>query len=202
MQMGRFYNNKSESGETLIEALIALAITTAIATGIVAAVITAFSGTNTNKRTNFAGNFAQEGSNLIKDLAAQDFTTFKSTYTYNSSDVSKNTYYFGDDQTLNNNSGAFVPCSGSSSTGYNLSDSSGQCSFLRQVYINTNGCDQRITGASCTGASDPNKKCPDGIFTATVVSWNDSKCGSSNKNCHKSEIDSCLTNLNVLPTLP
>jgi len=194
--MGQFHRNKNQRGETLVESLLALAVATVIATGIVIAVVTALSGTTNNQNSNFAGNYAQEGSNLVKDLAATDFTSFQSTYVYNSSDTSKNVYNFGDDQTLRNNSSTFVPCSGSSSPTYNLSDSSGNCSLLRTVYINTSGCDLR-KGGQC---SDQGKtKCVNGVFTATAVSWSDSKC-RLNANCHSAEIDSCLTNLNVLPT--
>ncbi len=193
-----FYRNKNQKGETLVEALLALAVATAIATGIVTAVVIALSGTTFDQQTNFAGNYAQEGANLLKDQAAQDFDAMKSEDT----GTAGTPYYFGDDQTLNKFDPAdFTPCSGSSSTVYNLSDSSypPNCSYLRTAYINANGCDQR-KGTNCLTAAD--KKCPAGIFIASVVAWNDSKCGKNNLNCHKVEIDACLTDLEVLPTLP
>ena len=107
IQMGQFHRNKNQRGETLVESLLALAVATVIATGIVIAVVTALSGTTNNQNSNFAGNYAQEGSNLVKDLAATDFTSFQSTYVYNSSDTSKNVYNFGDDQTLTEGMPAF-----------------------------------------------------------------------------------------------
>lgn len=194
--MALFSNSiKDQKGETLVEALLALAVATVIATGIVIAVTTALSGTAYNQNSNFAGNYAQEGSNLIKDKAAQNFTTFQNTYLYNSADTNQNIYYFGDDQKL---STTINDCSESSVAGYNLSDSSGNCSFVRTAYINTNGCDQRKLGSTCPDSSGK-KACPAGIFVASMVSWTDSKCRINNINCHKVEIDSCLTNLNVLP---
>lgn len=183
-----------QKGETLVEAIIALAIAVAIATGIVAAVLVSLSGSDTNRASNAALNYAQEGSDHVKDAFATNTASFIASYPSSS----PNSYYFlGDDETL---STTFTPCPSTNDATYNLLDPTTQtiCEFRRTVYINHQGYDCSTSSRAPVCNSNA-LKCTNATFTATVVSWTDSKC-KNGTNCHNVEIDSCLANINALPT--
>ena len=187
---------KSQKGETLVEAIIALAVAVAIATGIVIAVITALSGASNNQASNFALNYAQEGADLIKDQISNDFTSFTHK-TSGINDYPTGVYCLSDEDTS-----LVVTSDNTDEINYDPSsticpDSGGpniavqNSSYLRKIYMNQSGCDSRK--GSC------NQVCASGnVFIASVVSWTDAKCTKSNPNCHKTEIDSCVTDLNKI----
>lgn len=184
--MKEYFKKNREKGETLIEAILALAVVVAISTGIVAAVISALSGSTSNQNSDYALNLAQEGISTLKDMASTDYSNFSTYAGY---------YCMDDSDTLDNTkdgSNNLVNCL-DNSTNISLSGSDiGSGNFLRKVYIDKNGISP--PPASLV-------KCTSAAYIASIVTWSDSKCKSASApNCHKVEIDSCVSNINLLPT--
>lgn len=179
---------KSQKGETLVEAIIALAVAVAIATGIVIAVITALSGATSNQASNFALNYAQEGSDLVKDQASNNFTAFHALpdTNYYCFDAEATTLIADSNDPDYNYDPTKCPDSSTNISGQDTN-------YLRKIYINQSGCDSRKGSCSQVCASGT-------VFVASIVSWSDAKCKSTSPNCHKVEIDSCLTDVNKIPT--
>ncbi len=61
--------------------------------------------------------------------------------------------------------------------------------YIRQVNITRSG-----------GGTTPCGYSPSGTLVEVNVSWNDGKCQSSTDYCHKVELNSCVENINTIPT--
>ena len=70
------------------------------------------------------------------------------------------------------------------------------------------GCTPNIKNANSVlyfvrsvNISQNNAVCRGGASVSVSVSWNDGKCtNQTNKYCHSTKLDSCLTNINSVPT--
>lgn len=60
-----------------------------------------------------------------------------------------------------------------------------------------------IREVNITHPKDGSRPCgssPTGVLVEVSVSWNDGKCGTPTNFCHKVELNSCVENINSIPT--
>lgn len=70
----------SQKGQSLIEVLIALAAAVAVVAAIAVTVVTSLSNVDFTKNQNLATQYSGEGLEIIRQLAKNNWTNFKSTY--------------------------------------------------------------------------------------------------------------------------
>jgi type II secretory pathway pseudopilin PulG len=165
--------NKFNKGQVLIEAIVALAVISFVLAGIVAALIAAVNNSTFAKNQNLATNIAQEGIDISRDLKESGFSSFT---------VDNSTF-----------------CLEKNSEGENiLRQKSNQSPclviggiFTREIYVDYDSLSGQ--GSDERGGS-PVVKCGSGVFIASTVSWNDSRCEGS-ESCHVVELNSCFSDL-------
>lgn len=168
----------NQKGAVLIEAILALGIISVVVMSLVTALVSSLSSSNFSKNQTLATGYAQEGIEIMRDIRDQDFSKLSS---YSGA------YCLGVDDS--------IPQDTASPTGKCINNID---TFSRSIYVNNSGKDDRpgaSPGSKCKNPPDDPAGSVTPVFVASTVSWNDSKC-SGNENCHKVELNSCLTNLN------
>ncbi len=160
-----------EKGQSLIEVLVALGVSVIIITAIVMSVVLAIVNAQFAKSQNLATSYARQGMELIRQLSRSNWTAFNN---YSNTD-----YCLGSNNVLEEK--ALLP--------------NGECpknvgNFIREVQIDHNS-------DSCQIAQSPANY---GSKVTVTIYWNDSKCGSDSIFCHQVGLDSCLQNINAVPT--
>lgn len=157
----------NSNGAALVEALLALAFSVAIITAVVIAVITALSNTNFTKNQNLASAYAQEGIDVARNMKDADFQSFSSL-------------------TNHTDGTCYSPSADKSTLVIGCTAPVGDI-FRREIYVHHGGLDRSLPL--------PLQKCESGsTFVASIVSWTDPKCKTSN--CHKVQLDTCFRDLN------
>lgn len=160
-----------QRGQSLIEVLIALAAAAAVVAAIAVTVVISLSNVTYTKNQNLATQYSREGMEIVRQLAKNNWTNFKS---YNS------------DYCLENASLTLVPM-GAGGCGQNVGGPPGSNLriFVRQITIEQDS-------PSCPNNPSNNVK-----ITSTV-SWSDSKCQAGNIFCHNVSLESCLADINTV----
>jgi Tfp pilus assembly protein PilV len=163
-------NNK---GQSILEAVVALSVAVVIVSAITVAIITSVNNADYSKNQNLATQYAQQGIEILRQLSESNWGVF-SAYS--------GTYCLAQ--------GASLPSApGATGCGQNINDANNNPFFVRQVQIVQIPASQ--TTANCTGSYD----------VTVSVSWTDSKCQNAlNLYCHQVSLDTCLANLNSVPT--
>src|SRR3989344_3308802 len=165
---------RSESGQTLLEALIALATAVIIISALSVLVFSSLSNAQFSKNQNQATQYAQQGIEYLKNLSQTDWASFSA---YNLTN-----YCMPLDNSLPQRIGE--------SCGQNLGI------FSREVTINQYAADDTTS----IGSTD----ClPTSVVRAKVtvsVGWSDNKCTSATDvYCHKVKLISCVYNSPSVP---
>jgi Tfp pilus assembly protein PilV len=162
----------SEKGQSLIEVMVALGVSVIIITAIVMAVVLAVINTRVAKTQNLAAYYARQGMEVLRQVSRSDWTTFKG--------HTRGPYCLAKGETV-------------------LEEKDADCvtdptnNFRREVWIQQG--DENHT--DCEIAASPGTY---GIKVSVIVSWNDNKCQNQTIFCHQVKLDSCLQNINVVPT--
>lgn len=161
----------SEKGQSLIEVMVALGVAVIIITAIVMAVVLAVINTQFAKTQNLATYYARQGMEVIRQISNSDWTTFES---------------FSGQYCLNRD--VTVPVAkGTDCEKDTINNFKREVDFVPPTVSENNQCEIGSTGLF-------------GGHVSVIVSWNDNKCEDQNDFCHKVQLDSCLQNLNAIPT--
>ncbi len=159
-----------QAGEILIEALLGLAVAIIIITGLIVALSSSVSNSTFSTNQSQASLIAKEGLDLVKNIKEDNYSSISG---------KTGNYCFNDSQAL-------------VSIGCPEDVKADNITFSRQIYISGDGKDYRKNPAGTSACSEDGPS----VFAASIVSWWDSKCGSNeNTKCHKTELNSCFTDL-------
>ena len=158
---------KSELGQSLIEVLVALAAAVAVISAIAITVITSLQNVEYTKNQNLATQYANEGLEIVKRIGRSNWQTLRS----------YNTQFYCLDK------GSTIPVA-----------KVGSCPANSSVWIYTREITIQLDNAC---GNDDGKGNLNKVKVASVVSWSDSKCGSSKPFCHQVALYTCLANINT-----
>lgn len=168
---------KQNAGQSLLEVLAALGAATIIVTAIVVVIINSLSNTQFSKNQNLASQYAQEGMEVVRHMRDSDYNSF------NTLDSLNEEYCLDTNETVINPANIRDRSLNGCSTGLGDPPENVNSFFARRVIIRSPG------------------SCSQGKEVIVSVLWVDGKCTDSNNLfCHKSEIRSCLTDYNIIPT--
>lgn len=171
-----------QRGQTLVEMLLAIIIAAFLLVALTALILATFTNLNNNQNNSTALQFAQSGMEYIKNQEQLN------PYFLNNSN-NQGTTCLGSISS-SDQSGAtdgLQLCTSSSNPPYLLQDSLGQ-QYLRQVTVTPNG-------GSCTSSAPYQNYLVD-----VSVGWHDNKCSLSNTFCRITKLDTCISNINAIPT--
>jgi Tfp pilus assembly protein PilV len=160
----------SSKGQSLIEVMVALGVAVIIITAIVMSVVLAIVNTQFAKTQNLATFYAKQGMEFLRQSSRSDWSNFK------------------------NKTGSY--CLARDST--ELKEKVDVCEkdvnnhFRREINI-------APVSDECVLESDPSGQTK-GDKVEVVVSWNDGRCKDQSSFCHEVKLDSCLQNINAVPT--
>lgn len=162
---------RKQKGQTLIEILLAFSVSIVVLSAIVVGVVTSISNTQYTKNQGLANSYAQEGMSVIRGIRDSDWIQF-------SSYAEDPTKYCISQNPIN------VTVLTPPAQNCNAQSPVGEI-FSRDVKFDHLSPD-------CSGGSK----------VTVTVSWSDSKCpvGAVNPLCHKVELITCLSNLDLKPT--
>ena len=177
MQHNRIY----QKGQTLIEVLVGLAAAVAVLSAITTTTLSSLHNSQFSRNQNLANAYAQQGLEVVRNIHATDYGTFKNL---------AGTYCFA--QTCNTldtstTGGACSQISGTRCPGiFNYGE------FIRTVTFHFGDSE----AARCnTNGSTVNTK------VDVTLAWNDERCtDTSNLYCHNVTHSSCFNDADILPT--
>lgn len=155
---------KSQSGQTIIEAVVALVTILLIVTAIAIVIVNGLYNSAFIKNQNEANKYAQQGMELVRNIHRNNLEIFQS--------YSSSLPYCIDESTS-----ALVSGSNCNSNQVNITNTS----FNRTVNFSS--------GLSECGSTNPNTSAK---LVKVLVKWSSSKCPSNNTFCHKSELATCM----------
>lgn len=172
-------NFKKIDGQSLIEVLVALSASVVIISAIVISVSNALSNVQFSKNQNMASNYAQQGIEITRKSRDSDLTTF-----------------------LGYTDGVY--CLDENSISLPSKTNSNDCESISSPSCTTPNVGGIFIREICLKKNSTKCQTPDSLNTIEVFSdvyWSDSKCTSNgNSYCHKTELISCLSDFNLVPT--
>lgn len=166
-------NFLSEKGSTLIESILALTFAIIIITAVVIAVTTALSNSTFTKNQNQATQLAQEGLDIARHAKTSDYEAFRA--------LDDDIDYCANDE------GELVPV-GELPCDKDI--------YILTIYIDHAGGNNPTGGRACDilnfDGTNP-------TFVSSEISWTDAKCVDGGY-CHKVALNTCLSDLERLPT--
>lgn len=165
-------------GQTLVEVVVALGAAILILSALTIAVVTGLHNVSQSSSQNDASQSAESGMETVQKMRDSDWTTLSSL---------SGTYCLADSCTsLSTTAGSCGPKTGS--CGVNVDNL-----YVREVTLTQNA-------SSClTTAPTPSAPVTQ-VKVNVAVSWRDSKCTDpSNPYCHKTNLESCLSNFYSKP---
>lgn len=154
---------RTEQGQTVIEATIAFLVLLVVLSAIVAVVIKSVNTATFVTNQNLANRYAQDGMEYLRKLEKEQFNVFNN--------YLSGVYCMDESNSITSNNP--IPCSDPSKLIKNT--------FKREITL------QR-TSSDCQVGLPPN---PSTKVTIDVA-WSSSACGSTTPYCHKAEIISCF----------
>lgn len=168
---------KRESGQTLIEVITALAAGAIVVAAIAIAVLSSLNNSQYSKNQALASQYAQQGMEFMRKERDSSWSTFNG---YGSS------------------TGITYCLEGGGST--LVVESTPPCPenidsfFSREIFIQKSSLDCPIP------TTPPSSTATYSTKVRVRVLWQDAKCASLTDLCNKSEITSCFSNINTIPT--
>jgi len=162
---------KSQSGQTIIEAIVALVTILLIITAIAIVIVSGLYNSSFIKNQNEANKYAQQGIELVRNIQKNDLKTFRG-YVDDSDPEEDYPYYCIDEQT------STLYGDTCSNTGINTATS-----FNRVVEFSPGGGDCQAAFTDSTTAA---------ARVTVTVKWSSSKCPASNTFCHESKLVTCM----------
>lgn len=168
---------RSEKGQTLIEVLVGLASSVIVIGAITIATLSALNNAQFSENQNLATQYAQQAMESIRNMRDTNYQNFS---------VLSGSYCMG------------KSCTSINSSNLNTNPNSTYCWTAP-----ASGCGQNVGIFVRQTSFEQNSSYCDGNTKVTVTaSWNDAKCTTSSDTfCHKVNLTSCLSNVNIVPTL-
>jgi Tfp pilus assembly protein PilV len=170
----------NQKGQSLVEAVIALGVVTIIVSAMAIAVVSAVSSSDYSKYENQATHSAQQGIEILRQESQSDWAGFIKPLDQGGlyqgghclADPDPDTNKFTPEQLANCDLQTSMP---------NVKPN-----FIRQFSVT------KDINTACGG---------DSYYGQVAVYWNDGKCQNNDLYCHKVQLDTCLGNINAVPTL-
>lgn len=161
--MKNFFGKTRQRGQTLLEMMIALGVITAVLSAMVVVVLSSLTNEQFGTSQNQATQFAQEGIDVLRNVAQSNWSTILG--------YSSTNYYclakFDTALTASTN------CANTPNI---------DSKFIREIKIEPHSCDPTPPPASVTN-----------VRITSTVKWSDGRCGTgAAQYCHKVQLVSCL----------
>lgn len=163
-------------GQGIVEVVVALGTAVVIISAIAIAVITALDNAQYSKNQNLATQYAQEGMEIVRQIRDSDYNKFTS---YGNT---------GKTYCLGKNTQQLIPTDADCEQNVEA--------FVRKVMLENNS-ESCLSSLSPTPTGTPQTP----TRVEIVVLWSDSKCSGNVAFCHQVELVSCLSGINVIPTI-
>lgn len=166
---------KTQKGQVLVEAMVALGAAVVIVGVIAVVVVNSLNNSEYAKNQNLATQYSRQGLQLVRELTETNWVQFKNLSGW---------------YCLYNDNSTITPLDVSDREGKPASDAN-SCKWTDYIF------NRRVSIIQDSGeCSTGNAK------VSVVVGWNDAKCTDGDDlYCHRVQVDSCFTNINVLPTI-
>lgn len=172
---------KEQKGQTLLEILLAFGVSVMVLSAVILGVTTSLSNTQYTKNQGLANSYAQEGMAVVRKIRDAGWNDFKNLKDF----LLMNTVYC-----LDQNSTILRDPSPALNCGQNVGIFSREVKFDHNK--SSNGCCSDNSLNCSTGTA--------GSKTTITVSWSDSKCPVGNSRCHKAELITCFSSIDLKPT--
>lgn len=172
------YSSRFEKGQTLIEVLVAFAVALIVVSAVTKVILSSLSTSIFTKNQNLAKQYSQQGIEVVRSMRDTSYASYKVL-----GNVSGITYCLAKTCPLLTTNPADTSCGplSGATCGPNIDST-----FVRQVVITT-------AAGNCNNGTAVTK-------VSVSTSWSDGACPQSNPYCHTEVQNSCLSDVNVLPT--
>jgi type II secretory pathway pseudopilin PulG len=178
---------KKQKGQTLLEILLAFSVSILVLSAVILGIITSLNNAQYAKNQGLANSYAQEGMAVVKQIRDSSWSDLNNLSLGNFNNNTK--YCIGQDLVLRNDEEHRIRSDlNCSTTGHGVGAGG---IFSREVLFEHNSlnCCSNDSLNCSTGTK--------GSKAAIVVSWSDNKCPIGSPFCHKVELVTCFSSIDL-----